>query len=347
MMKKIVLLITTIAILLVSSACSYFLPREEEVVTPELRDSEAVVMPSIKIRRGDLVFFHDINANFVPEPTEKFTGELNKSGEVSNIYFFIGEEVKKGDLVLELDTESIKDKIMVQEINLEKTRLAHEQNIVLYETGKADKYTVEFSKLSLASAENYLSDLKEDLAEHYVYSPADGVVVSLNYDVGDKAFGPVFTVSKLSLGVAEILMNANADARSPAEMATLDLDIGDKVIIIYEGKEYNAELLRDVTTYYTEVEYDAQNLHFNFSLEEVPEGISFNKIITMRNIIEEARNAIVVPLSSVYAPETNPYTYVLVNGEIEKRSIELGMDDGYFYEVTSGLKEGEMILKIN
>jgi len=36
-----------------------------------------------------------------------------------------------------------------------------------------------------------------------------------------------------------------------------------------------------------------------------------------------------------------------MGNEIEKRFIEIGMTDEYFYEVTEGLSEGDSILKIN
>ncbi len=45
-----------------------------------------------------------------------FIGELEVTGRVSSIYYSLGEEVNKGNLVLELNTDVINDKILIQEI---------------------------------------------------------------------------------------------------------------------------------------------------------------------------------------------------------------------------------------
>ncbi len=345
--KKILLILTSLVLLGAFSACSYFLPGEKKVVTPELIESKEVVMPSTQVRRGDLIMFHDIEATFVPEPTERHMAEITINGKVSEIYYYVGEAVKEGDLVLELDTDVINDKILVQEINTEKLRLAHEQNLALYELGKTDRYTVELSGLTLEASRNYLADLKDELSQHYVYSPSDGVIVSMKYSIGNNAFGDAFEVSDLSKGIIEVMINANKDYLSPAEEALYDLEIGDSAVLFYEGFEYQLELIRDASTYYTQIGYDPAYTHTQFKVLELPEGIGFNKKITVRNVTDEALDTVVIPMNAVYSSEENPYTYVIRGREFEKRYIELGMDDGHFYEVVSGLAEGEEILKVN
>lgn len=345
MIKKILITITAAVSIALFSACSYFLPMEVNYKTPELQESEKVVMPSMQIRRGDLMMMYDLGGTFVPEPTKLFIGEAKVNGSVHDIYFSIGEEVKEGDLIVELNTDSITDKIHVQNINVEKIRLTHEQNLVLYETGKIDRYTLELSALTLEAAENYLSDLEEDLSLHYIYAPADGVLVYLNHDVGDYAFGEVFGVSKIEDGIIEILISSSRDM-SDGQIEMIGLEIGDQAIIIFEGVEYEAELIRDYSSYHIEFGFDPEWNHIQFRCSEIPDDIGFNRSAIVRNITEQALGAVVIPVSAVYLPESTPYTYVLNGEEIEKRFIELGMSDGLFYEVLDGLQEGEQIFII-
>jgi multidrug efflux pump subunit AcrA (membrane-fusion protein) len=345
--KRIILIITALVILTAFSACSYFLPGEKKVAAPDLIESKEVVMPSMVVRRGNLIMFHDMEAVFVPEPTAVDIAEITINGRVHEIYYFLGEEVKEGALVLELDTEAIRDKILVQEINVEKTRLNHEQNLTLYELGKVDRYTIELSGLTLEAAENYLSDLYEDLEKHYIYAPSDGVIVSMKFAVGNNAFGDAFEVSKLEDGIVEVLIRSNIDQMTPAQEAIFDIEIGEPAIMIYEGVEYALEMKRDSSTYFTEVGYDAEYSHHQFTVLEMPEGLGFNKRLTLRNVTGEALDTVVIPMSAVYSAASDPYTYVINGREFVKRYIEIGMDDGYFYEVVAGLQEGEEILKIN
>jgi hypothetical protein len=192
-----------------------------------------------------------------------------------------------------------------------------------------------------------MSDLEEEYRQHFVYSPADGVIVDINFSEGDRAWGKVFSVADPNVGVFEVLMPVNADNRTPAQMALMELDIGDPVVIIYQGIQYDGEIFRDIGRYYMEIGYDPQDNHTQALTHELPGGITFGKNATLRNIVEQSMNAVVIPMGEVYSADDEPYTYVVEGENIEKRYIELGMDDGYFYEVLSGLEEGEMILKVN
>jgi len=348
MLKKIIITITAFIVLMMFSACSYFLPSEVKYVTPELIDSERVIMPSVEIRKGDLVLMYDLGATYIPEPTVLFTGELEVTGRVSSIYYSLGEEVNKGALVLELNTDVIKDKILIQEINVKKIRLSYEQNQVLYETGKIDRYTLALSALTLESGENYLSDLKLELDLHYVYAPSDGVIVYLNFDIGDNAFGEAFGVSKVEEGIFEgLITSTSTSGFNDAEFAMLDLEIGDTTMVIYEGYEYEVVLIRDFSSYHVEFGFDPAYNHIHFKCSQIPPDIGFNRKATIRNITEQALGAVVIPINAVYSAEANPYTYVIVGDDIVKRALEIGMNDGVFYEVISGLDEGELIRKAN
>lgn len=346
MLRKTTLVIISLILVLAFSACSYFLPTEKKIIAPELRESEEVVLPLVQIRRGDLISFYDVDATFVPEPTKLLTAELKISGTVRKIYFSIGEDVREGDLVLELDTSKIDDQIKVQEISLEKARLSYEQNLAAYERGTVDRYTLEFSRIALEAAGNHMSDLMENLEKHYVYAPGDGKIVDMKFTEGSNAFGDAFTVGKLEDGIVEILISSSAEP-NPAELTMIGLDPGDEVLVLYDGMEYPSKVLRDTSLYYTEVFYDTEYTHINFVTDEVPGGIAFNKKVTVRNIIEQVEDAVVIPVSAVYGVADSPYTYVVEGNEIVKRFIEIGMTDEYFYEVTKGLEEGDSILKIN
>ncbi|MFO7611885.1 MAG: hypothetical protein R6W99_05280 [Clostridia bacterium] len=346
MMKRAMIAILSMMLLAAMTACSYFLPAEKKTKAPPLMKSEEVVMPSVTIRRGDLVILHDMDAFFVPEPTMLFSAELERSGVVSEIYFSVGEKVSEGDLVVELDSDLARDRIMAQEINYKKAKLSYEENQVLFEAGKTDRYAVEFSRLALESAANYLQDLKDDLENHYVYAPADGVIVNLYCSVGLNASGKVFDVSDIDSGILDVPIPTNVDKLTPAEMALMEKDVGDPMRVIFGGREYEAELLRDIGAYFMEFGFDPAFSHTHIKIHGVPDGIRFNKTVTLRNIIAEAIDAIVIPASAVYSAGLDPYTYILSGNEVEKRYLELGINDGFFYEVISGLEEGELILKV-
>lgn len=347
MIKKLLLIAAAATIAISSTACSYFFPIEKEIKAPLLIESEKIIMPTTQIRKGDLIVFHDLESTFVPEPTNITVGELERTGVIEQVYFNKGQKVNNGDLVIKLDTNLVEERIVRQQISLEKSRLEYEENLILYETGKIDKYTLEFSRLSLESAQNYIQDLKEEYEQHFVYSPANGVIVDMNFAEGARAWGDVFSVSDSAIGVFEVTMRVNVDNRTPAEVALMNLNKGDAITIIYEGEKYEGEIFRDIGTYYMEIGYDPENNHTHAKVRKKPDDITFGKKATLRIITEQALDAVVIPKDAVYSADDDPYTYVVKEDLIEKTYIELGMDDGSFYEVVSGLEEGDTILKVN
>ena len=58
-----------------------------------------------------------------------------------------------------------------------------------------------------------------------------------------------------------------------------------------------------------------------------------------------AENALALPSSALVDEDGHPICYVQVSGEtFEKRDLELGIHDGEFVQVLSGLNEGERVV---
>ena len=74
--------------------------------------------------------------------------------------------------------------------------------------------------------------------------------------------------------------------------------------------------------------------------EELKDGMSANaEIITDRH-----DNVLLIPNRAIQGSLENPWVEVVTNDEIEKRQITLGLSDGTYTEVLSGLKEGEEVV---
>jgi macrolide-specific efflux system membrane fusion protein len=61
-------------------------------------------------------------------------------------------------------------------------------------------------------------------------------------------------------------------------------------------------------------------------------------------VVEEANNVLVVPAQAVLSSGNLSYVEVLVNGVIEQKQVSLGMSDGSYYEVKSGLTVGDQVV---
>ena len=148
----------------------------------------------------------------------------------------------------------------------------------------------------------------------------------MNFDIGDNAFGEAFGVSKVEDGIFEVLIPSTQEFNE-AQLAMLDIEIGETTMVIYEGYEYEVELIRDFSSYHVEFGFDPANNHIHFKCSQIPSDIGFNRKATIRNITKQALGAGVIPINAVYSADVNPYTYVIVGDDIVKRAIEIGMND--------------------
>lgn len=141
--------------------------------------------------------------------------------EVKRIHVIQGQNIRKGDLLLELDQSELNTKIREVEFNM--NRLQSEINLrkqfarIIPKSSKAaTKNAGEFTNPlqseydDLVKEKDYLEKKKKNL---YVFSPADGVVGQINFKVGEKVggFATLMTLANNSPTFITGFINENLD----------------------------------------------------------------------------------------------------------------------------------------
>lgn len=140
--------------------------------------------------------------------------------EVRRVHVIQGQNVRKGDLLLELDQSELNTKIRDVEFRMNRLQseitLRKEFSRIIPKAKQANKGTGQFmdpmqSELNdLAKEKDYLGRKKREL---YVFSPDDGVVGQINYKMGEKAdaFTTVLTLSNNSPTFVTGFVNESLD----------------------------------------------------------------------------------------------------------------------------------------
>ncbi len=349
--KKHFLLITQLIVLsFILSGCMYFMPVDRSIYEPELLPSEKLILPTINVIVGDLRIVYDKEAVIVADIENTEIVSCTTLGTISELYVKVGDVVKKNQLLGILNMESVNEQVFKQEITVEKARMNYDKQLGLYNIGKIDFYTLEFARLSLEAYENYLSDLYEKQEAHYLYATSSGTVIEIFRFEGDSAKGDVLSICPLNNFLIQYEIPAT-DNLSQTDALLIGLPSGKenddgKIKIIYEGNQYEGYVYRTSSQFSLAYDYFGDDMYGQLAFTILPEQLVLGKSTTIRYVEDEAFNVKVIPISTVYPNDDGTfYTYVVVYNEIEYRIIEIGITDGIFYEIISGLEAGDKVLK--
>jgi len=218
-------------------------------------------------------------------------------------------------------------------------------------------YSIRSEELSLEQKENDLSDAKEKLADYYIRAPFDGVIAEINVEKGDSissatALATLITNQK----IAEISLNEVDVAKvKVGQKATLTFDALEDVSIT--GKVLSIDTVgtvsQGVVSYGVKISLDTQN-------ETVKPGMS----VTADIITDSKQDVLIVPNNAVKSQGNSQYVEIIENPSEETKqklsanntsgislsttpktqTVEIGLSNDTYTEITSGLTEGDIII---
>ncbi len=204
-----------------------------------------------------------------------------------------------------------------------------------------DPAQVNLDKAQLADAQAKLEVAKQDSAVQELTAPIDGTILSIDANIGDSVgTGSVISMADLSQPVLEIYLDET------------DLD---KIGVGYEV-DVTFDALPDstFTGHVTEVSPSLQSVsnvaavvakaQLDPSSFSKPQSLPVGANASVSVIGGRAQNAVLVPVEALR--EINPGEYavfVMQNGELKLRQVQVGLMDYTSAEITSGLQAGEVV----
>ena len=355
-MKKIVIIIAIVvgSILLFFS----FRPREKETVNYEV----------FEVKKGDIR--NTVTATGTIEPITQVEVGTQVSGTIARILVDYNSEVKRGQLIAELDKTvleseyesqlathySNQNEYDYQKKNHERLAGLHAKNLVSDSDYETAEYQYEKARRTLEKSRSDLLKAKTNLNYCMIYSPIDGVVISRAVDEG-QTVAAMFNTPKLF-----VIANDLRKMRVIADVDEADIGQvkeGQKVIFTvdafpdehFEGSVTQVRLepivTSNVVTY--EVVIDAPNPDL-----KLKPGLTAS--ITV--LTHEKTNVLMIPLRALrFQPEEETVEIVVQAGTAGRKSVWIqtaeglksknvltGISDGIYTEVTEGLQTGEKVI---
>lgn len=305
------------------------------------------------------------------------------SGQIEKLGVKLGDEIKQGDLVAQIDSltqqNSLKEanaslsKLKAQisakqaqirqaqsEYTRQKSMLADKASSQAdYESAQATlaiyKAELEQLKAELEQAKISVDSAQVDLGYTTISAPMDGTVVYSAVEEGQTVNANQTTPTIIELAQLD-RMTVKAQI---SEADVVNVKPGLPVYFTILGKpnhQYHATL-RAIEPGPTLMDGDDSDLsvsndeaiyyHGLFEVENPDRTLRIGMTAQVSIVLNKAENALLVPAQVVIKQSGKTPRYqvpVLVNGQQEMRDVTIGINNKIFTEVTSGLEEGDQII---
>lgn len=332
------------------------------------KKNEKIIYKTINPTKGDIAY--SIESVGEVYATSIVNVGAQVSGQIKKLYVKVGNEVKKGDKIADIDDEKQKDELKRQEaqLNIYKSRLKSKRISVgiikkEYEREKAlykrratsleslekaknnyiqNRASIEEIEANIAQANIALNTAKTNLAYTKIIAPMDGTIISVPTKEGQTV-----NANQSTPNIAIVANLTQMEVRMQiAEGDITKVKVGQKIrfSILSDEKEFNATL-NSIDPAYTRASDNLSRTAnsaavYYYAKFIVPNEEGLLRIgMTTQNsiIIKESKDVLLLPVSATYNEEGKTFVYILKNDEPEKQNIEVGLSDGINIEIKSGI----------
>jgi len=324
-------IIAILACSLTVTGCNALFPAEEEELAPPLIKPATITYSTVQARRGTLTEQLRLNGVFCAE-NEVALSFTRTSGRLKAIHIRNGTVAAAGDLLAELDADSLSSSIRLQEIEVEKSQLTLSQ----LKANGADSYGIKRAGLDLEQQKIRLEDLQNQLSATRIYAPVSGqVTYVISTDIGEpvSAYQTIVKISDISK------MNVRTSASEAAQ-----LPLGGKVTIEYHKAELTGEIIANPTSLAGDPDQEMRKSAMIRLDCELPADAALGQSVMIYYVKQQRDNVLIVPRSYINLLSGRYFVNVLENGVRVEKDIEIGLMTATEAEIISGISEDDLII---
>jgi membrane fusion protein (multidrug efflux system) len=297
-------------------------------------NSAAVPVTVITVSESELPHTVEVKGTIDSKSTVMLSSQL--PGRITGVYVTSGQAVRAGQVLAEVDNETIKrgmDEVKVQ-LDFARTLFERQKRVFEQKAGSEIQYLT--AKSQLEALERRMESLREQLAMSRITAPRSGICDNVTAKVGELAAPGMPLMTLVNMSDVRVVVDV-----SEAFVATISQ--GDKALITFSDSNDS------ITTTITSVSKVVNPLNRTFRLEiplsKVPSTVRPNA--TCRVAINDItiEKGLSVPLSGVQRDAGGAYVLSVKDNKIvQRRNIQTGITSGAMIQVVSGLSVGDKII---
>ncbi len=294
------------------------------------------VTPSV-----ECVFNHYIQVQGTVDGDQNIAVSPQMAGIVTAVYVTEGSFVKKGQVMVDLDAQVLKQSLEEVNTQLLLVNSIYEKQSALWDKKIGSEIQYLQAKNNKESLEKRVNTMKEQLKLAKIISPISGTVESVPLRVGQMASPgmPTSTIRVINMNVAKI----SADV---AETYANRIKDGNAVLVNFPdlGKDIESKL--NFTSRFIDPTNRTFRVECKISSKDAELRANMIAYIKIKDYTNE--KAFCIPVNYIQSNQDGKFIYIAKqNGNqwlAEKRMIKTGMDYDGVIEVLEGLTAGENII---
>lgn len=304
-----------------------------------------------------------INAAGEIGPADQVSVRPEVNGKISLLAVDLGDAVRKGDLLFQLDDRDLQIERESRETEIARARLQLDQaernfqrarelfdgNLISKELFEQTKTEYDLSKNTVLQGEKSLDLVKDRLSKTRILAPFDCTVLTRPVSVGQAVSGSggvsggteVLTIANLN----DMVINAHINQ---ADVAYLKNDQAVEVSVeAVPGLQVTGKIERIAPQ--ATIKNNIKGFATRILLANVDKRIRPGMTANIRIPVASADNVLAVPLAAVFTElnqqkqQNERFVYVKKNDQYERQPVQVGVSDYFFAEIKEGLSPGDVV----
>lgn len=303
---------------------------ESEVGT---KDSlKAIDVSTVTVTKGG--FTNYVNLQGHVDAQDNVTAYPQAAGVITAIYVKVGDHVRKGEVLAQLDNSVLKQQIAQAQAQATLSQTVYKRQKNLWDQNIGSEVQFLQAKTNFESAQKQVDALKQQADLYRITSPINGTVDQMDLKLGQAA-------SPGATGIRVVNAEKLKVKADVPESYSDDINQGDRVEVVVP--DANDSLMARVTFAAKVIDPSSRSFAIEIKLPSSKE-LRPNMTAIIRVADYSKKSAIAIPLNAIQHSDSTTYVYVDEDGVAKKKMIKTGDTYGGKTEVLSGLSGGEQLV---
>ena len=256
-------------------------------------------------------------------------------GTITRVYVTIGQNVKRGQTLAQIDDQVLRQNIAQVQTQLELATTLYKRQKNLWDQKIGTEVQFLTAKTQMESLQKQLAALRSQASMYRIEAPISGTIDAMDLRVGQSVSPGI------PLGIRIVNANALKVKAQIAESYMSRVNQGDDVTVILPDVP---DTLKTKLSYASKV-IDQTSRSFNVEIK-LPSKKSYrsNMLAVLKIVDYKNPDAIIIPVNVIQKSETADYVFIAVNGKATRANVTVGKISEGKAEILSGLKPGDEVI---